>query len=384
MTGLWPSPGDRPPPGGPLTAHLLGAAPTGPSPLWYATRATGVIALVLLTATVVLGVAGTARFSTPRWPRLVTAGLHRDLSLLAVGFVVAHILTTVLDSYAPIGWMSAVVPFSSAYRPLWLSLGTIAFDLLLAVVLTSLVRARLGYRYWRAVHWLGYACWPIALWHGLGTGTDSSLSWLLGLDAGCVAAVAGAVWWRLSLRDSPLGPVPALAAIAAVPLGTLLFVLIGPLQPGWARRASTPAALLGGQARPAASTPLPPSAAGPAGPLPPSARFTGHVTRTPGPAAGETTITVTARTSGARREYLRIVLQGRPDGAGIALSAGSVQVGPDRSASRYQGPVVLLRGHRLTAALGGSAGSAVRARLTLVIHGRTATRRLSLRAASGR
>ena len=92
-----------------------------------------------------------------------------------------------------------MIPFTSPYRPLWLSLGTIAFDMLLALVISSLIRTRLPYRAWRGVHWLAYACWPVALWHGLGTGTDSRLSWLLLLDAVCVAVVAGAVFWRLRL-----------------------------------------------------------------------------------------------------------------------------------------------------------------------------------------
>ena len=118
-----------------------------------------------------------------------------------VAFVGVHVLTTVLDTYAPIGLISVVVPFTSAYRPLWLSLGTIAFDLLLALVITSLLRARLGYRGWRLVHWFAYLAWPVALWHGLGTGTDSRLPWLLALDAAAVAAVACAVWWRLSLPE---------------------------------------------------------------------------------------------------------------------------------------------------------------------------------------
>ncbi len=112
--------------------------------LWYATRATGVVALVLLTATVVLGVAGTARFAAPGLPRVITAGLHRNLSLLVVGFVAVHVLTTVADSYTSIGLSAAVIPFSSDYRRLWLGLGTIAFDLLLAVTLTSLLRDRLS------------------------------------------------------------------------------------------------------------------------------------------------------------------------------------------------------------------------------------------------
>lgn len=202
----------------------------GPSALWYATRATGEMALVLLTATVVLGIAGTARFATPRWPRVMTAGLHRNLSLLSVAFVAVHVMTTVADGYVPIGWISAVVPFSSSYRTFWLGLGTIASDLLLAVVVTSLLRVRLGYRAWRAVHWAGYACWPAGLWHGLGIGTDARLPWLLLLDAACVTAVAGAAFWRLSLARNPLGMPARLVLCAVVPAATLLFVLAGPLR----------------------------------------------------------------------------------------------------------------------------------------------------------
>ena len=227
-----------------MTGAALAAAAGGSSPLWFATRATGVIALVLLTATVILGVGGIARIELPGLPRVVTAGLHRNLSLLVVALVGVHVLTTVTDSYTRIGLAAAVVPFSSGYRTFWLGLGAVALDLLLAVLLTSLLRGRLPYRAWRAVHWLGYACWPVALWHGLGTGSDSRVPWLLALDALCVAAVTGAAGWRLS-RAMP-GPVRTAAVTSAVllPLVTAAFVLNGPLQPGWARRAGTPPALL--------------------------------------------------------------------------------------------------------------------------------------------
>ncbi len=336
---------------------------TGPSPLWYATRATGVTALVLLTATAVLGVAGVARFATPRWPRMVTAQLHRNLSLLSVAFVAAHVLTTVLDTYAPVGWISAVVPFASPYRTFWLGLGTVASDMLLAVVVTSLLRARLGYRTWRAVHWLGYACWPVALWHGLGTGTDSKLPWLLALDAACVAAVAGAAGWRLSLaRDRP-GPLTWLVTCAAMPLATAAFVVVGPLQPGWARRAGTPVALLAGSAAPAAAGASP---AAPAG-----GSFTGRVARTR--AAGQVTITVSAQTNVP--QSLVITLRGTPDGAGISLAAGTVSVG---QAGAYSGPVILLDGHRLVADLHGPSGSTAHADITLVIRGAVATGTLTI------
>src|SRR5262245_61067538 len=209
------------------------------SPLWFATRATGVVALLLLTVTVILGVAVTARFASPGLPRLVTSGVLRTLSLLVLCFVAVHVVTTVLDSYTRIGLATAVIPFSSDYRTLWLGLGTVAADGLLAVTVTSLLRDRLSYRAWRAVHWLGYACWPVALWHGLGTGTDSRLPWLLAIDALCVAGVAAAICWRLSLTQPGSGRSAAIAATVTVPIATAAFVLIGPLQPGWARRAGT-------------------------------------------------------------------------------------------------------------------------------------------------
>jgi methionine sulfoxide reductase heme-binding subunit len=205
-------------------AHLLAAATSGPSLLWYATRATGETALVLLTITVALGIAGVSRLESRHWPRVVTAGLHRNLSLLVVAFVVVHVLTTVLDSFVSISITAAVIPFTSGYRTFWLGLGAIALDLILALVVTSLLRSRLSYRAWRAVHLLAYVSWPVALWHGLGTGTDSKLPWLLALDAGCVLLVAGALLWRVQIMAPGTARTAAMLATVAVPVGTIVFV----------------------------------------------------------------------------------------------------------------------------------------------------------------
>ena len=224
------------------SASAAGAA--GVNPLWYATRATGVVALLLLTGTVIAGIAGTARAELPGLPRVVLAGVHRNLSLLAVGLVVIHVLTTVLDPFAGISLAAAVIPFSSAYRTVWLGLGAVALDLLLAVLLSSLVRDRLSYRSWRALHWLAYASWPVALWHGLGTGTDTRLPVLLAVDVLCLAAVAAAAGWRLSLAGPGRLRTAGITALIGIPLTTAIFTLLGPLQPGWARRAGTPAPLL--------------------------------------------------------------------------------------------------------------------------------------------
>jgi methionine sulfoxide reductase heme-binding subunit len=168
--------------------------------LWYATRATGVVALVLLTATVVLGIATTSRLSTYNWPGFAWQDIHRRMSLLSVVFVGLHVLTTVTDAYVPIGWVSAVVPFASPYKTFWMGLGTLSVDLMLAVVISSLLRRWIDAGVWRALHWLAYASWPVAVAHTLGTGTDARFGWMLVLVACCVGAVAVALSLRFVAR----------------------------------------------------------------------------------------------------------------------------------------------------------------------------------------
>src|SRR5271169_6454162 len=108
---------------------------SGPG-LWYATRAAGLVALVLLTATTALGFLTAGRMSGDRWPRFLVVGLHRNISLLALGFLGLHIFTTVVDTYTSIGLQDAVVPFLSGYHRFWLGLGAIASDTLIAVSVT--------------------------------------------------------------------------------------------------------------------------------------------------------------------------------------------------------------------------------------------------------
>ena len=165
--------------------------------LWYATRATGLVTLLMLTASVLLGLLVAGRFSSQRWPRFLTQGLHRNISLLVLVFLVLHVGTTVLDSYTSIPLSAAFVPFASAYKTGWLSLGAVALDLLIALVVTSLARNRLGYRTWRRLHWLAYACWPVAVAHGLGIGTDRSVTWVIAMTLGCVGCVGVAAAWRI-------------------------------------------------------------------------------------------------------------------------------------------------------------------------------------------
>ena len=184
-----------------MTASILAASTK--QALWFTSRGTGVVCLLLLTASLVLGVVTSVRFETRHWPRFVIEGLHRNISLLILVFIAIHVSTTVIDGYVKIGYIDAVVPFHSPYRAFWLGLGAVAFDLILALAITSVLRARFGYRVWRAVHWSAYACWPIAMVHGLGTGGDVHETWMLALDAFALAAVCAAVCWRLLVATAP-------------------------------------------------------------------------------------------------------------------------------------------------------------------------------------
>jgi methionine sulfoxide reductase heme-binding subunit len=165
--------------------------------MWYATRATGIAALVLLTATMILGIltAGRAKSAGPAFAR---ADIHRRLSVLSVVFVALHVLTSVLDTYVHISWLTIVVPFTSGYHTFWLALGTIGVDMFLAVAISSALRQRIPARIWRILHWLAYLSWPAAVSHALGMGTDAKLSWVLGLLALCIASIAGAIAWRVA------------------------------------------------------------------------------------------------------------------------------------------------------------------------------------------
>jgi sulfoxide reductase heme-binding subunit YedZ len=171
---------------------------TSSTALWYASRATGVVALVLLTVVVVLGILVNRQGRLPGLPRFATTSLHRSMSLLAVAFTAIHVITAIADPYVTIGIVASVVPFTSAYKPVWIGLGAVALDIMVALIITSLARARIGRRTWRAVHWLAYACWPVALIHGIGSSNDLLGGALLALTVLCTAAVVGATGWRIA------------------------------------------------------------------------------------------------------------------------------------------------------------------------------------------
>lgn len=173
--------------------------------LWYASRATGVVALLLLTAVLLLGLLVTRQGRLPGLPRFAVTGLHRNLSLIAVVFVVLHVLTAVADSYVNIPLTAAIVPLASPYERVWLGLGAVSLDIMIAVIVTSLLRRHLGRRLWRGVHLLAYVSWPVAWLHSIFSSTDMQHGELFLLGVACAALVVIAVGWRLAAaaRDLP-------------------------------------------------------------------------------------------------------------------------------------------------------------------------------------
>jgi predicted ferric reductase len=171
---------------------------TGSTALWYASRATGVVSLLLLSLVVMLGILVNRQGRLPGLPSFAVTGLHRSLSLLSVLFIAVHVATAVIDPYVSIRLAAVVIPFVSAYEPFWLGLGAVALDLVAALILTSLARARISRRTWRGIHWLAYAAWPVALVHGIGSSPDLRSGGLLLVAIGSALAVAAAGLWRVA------------------------------------------------------------------------------------------------------------------------------------------------------------------------------------------
>jgi sulfoxide reductase heme-binding subunit YedZ len=350
----------------------LVAATVGGSPLWYLSRGTGVVSLVLLTIVVVLGVL-TRRGARPGGFTFVLGTVHRNAALLVMVLLAVHVTTAVLDPYAPIRVLDVLVPFGSAYRPVWLGLGALAADLLVALVVTSLLRDRIGLPWWRRVHWLAYLSWPVAVVHGLGTGTDTTAGWQLLLTTACVVAVVAAVLTRASLAADG-GPARVLVGGTALtcPLVLAGWLLLGPLAPGWAARSGTPPSLLasrtssGGSASASAvaggSSGAPAGAsAAPRG----SAGWTGAISERDG---GQTVIVLAGPLAGGPGGRLQIELAGTPaPGGGVDLASGTVTLlGPD--GTTWTGAVTGLDGGRIRAELtGGRPRQTVPVRVSVVL-----------------
>lgn len=301
--------------------------------LWYFSRGSGAVAMVLLTAVLVLGVAQLLGARSRLITRLVVTGLHKNLSLVALVFLALHIATSIVDGYVALRWFDAFVPFTATYRPVWVGLGAVAVDLAIAVIVTSFVRVRLGYRTWRFVHWLTYAIWPVALVHALGTGSDVRSPWLQGtILVAAVAAIAAAASRVARRRPARrLASAAAFGAVAVVPLTVGAWAWQGPLRDGWPNH-------------PEVATIAAPIAAGS------TSTFTGRFVKAVS-TSGQPAIEITGSLD-ANPSNVVMVLRGSQTGTGLSVEDGRLSIGSAADPTEWNGP------------LGPSPDGRIRARLT--------------------
>ena len=347
-----------------MTTALVATVGHGSTALWYLTRATGLVSLIVLSATVVLGTVASVGWTTDRWPRFLSQSVHRNLSLFCLALIGIHIVSTVGDGYVPIGLADAIIPFRSPYRPIWVGLGALALDMLLAVAVTSALRRRIGVAAWRGVHWLAYACWPIAAVHGLGSGSDARLPGAMLVFVVCTGSVAAAVAWRLAVgrARSVSWRLGGGVAAAAVVLVIAAFAAAGPLRPGWSHRSGTSPALLAQLSGSAATsfsgatthTNTSPSSAAASTAGIPSAPFqtsvSGTIATSPPDARGDSVVTLTTRLADTSAP-LRIQIIGPAENGGVAMRRSAVSFGP------LTGQVTALEGANIGAVVNGASGS---------------------------
>jgi methionine sulfoxide reductase heme-binding subunit len=195
--------------------------------IWYAARASGVAAYVVLSLVVSLGLTLGGKAQNRRWPRFTVEDVHRFGGLLVGSLIGIHVLTIAADSFLPFSLTQLLIPFTSKYRPLWTGLGIAAAELLLALAITNHYRRRLPYAFWRKAHYLNFAVWTLASVHGLMSGTDRGAAWLAIVYGISVAAVLMLLLWRFG--GYVLGS-PRVATAGAVTVVALPLLILGPLR----------------------------------------------------------------------------------------------------------------------------------------------------------
>jgi len=194
--------------------------------LWYATRASGIAAYVILTTVVCIGMSMGGKAQSKLWPRFSVEDVHRFGGLLVGALIGIHVATIAVDSFLPFSVLNLVVPFTSSYRPLWTGLGIAAAELLLALAITNHYRKRLPHSLWRKAHYVNFAVWTLATVHGVMSGTDRSVWWLALIYGLSIASVVALLVWRfarLPMRSFGV-TLAGGASVIAVPL-----LIVGPL-----------------------------------------------------------------------------------------------------------------------------------------------------------
>jgi DMSO/TMAO reductase YedYZ heme-binding membrane subunit len=350
----------------------MALATAGPSALWYLTRATGGVTLLLLTGSVVLGIANVGRLQSTRWPRFVIEGVHRNISLLAIAVLVVHVLTSVLDPFAGIHLIDAVVPFVGSYRPIWLGLGAFAADLLLAIAITSLIRRRLGHGVWRATHWLAYLCWPVAVLHTVGTGSDVKQLWLQVLTGACILAVLVAVWARLGFGAPAHRGVrgTAFAASLALPAALVVWLPSGPLGSDWAQRAGTPASVLAKTGGSSAASSAGSGSSGTASTVGAFQAAVSGTVRQSETTNGIVSVNIDLSVANAQLPAMALEIVGEESGGGgVQMTSSSVSAGSAAEPDLFTGEITSLQGTDIAARVSSAAGQVLDIAVALQING---------------
>ena len=200
---------------------------------WEIARVGGMLALVLATASVLIGLALSLKVRSTRFPRFVTNELHRYVSLLTLAFLVVHGLAVWADPFTGFTPSEVLIPLAAHYRPLWLAMGILSGYLMLAVYLSEKVRARIGYAWWRRFHGISFLVFLLGLLHGLGSGSDSASGWALATYLVCGGAVAVLLILRLmAMRPGDGRDVAVMGVVFAV-MALVVFTLVGPMRSGW-------------------------------------------------------------------------------------------------------------------------------------------------------
>jgi hypothetical protein len=334
---------------------------------WNTARAGGFTAYLLVTISVLLGLALSMRWQVRWWPRLISYELHVWITNLSFVFLGIHIFASWIDPFTRFGLNELLLPFASHYRPLWMALGIVAMYLSIAVAISLFIRRQIGYTWWLRLHELSFVVWALATVHGLATGSDTRTLWGIELYIISAVLVCGLLCVRLLQPVTPGGKIhPIWAAITAASLAVaIIWTATGPLRPGWNAIANNGNGS-GGVAQAAGSstgtgTGTPTATASSDAPFsqPFTAALQGTMSHQTDVNTGQPILWLDLTLGGAQQGVLQIELWEQDsggigdggDGGNGLVTATKVTLGVDAATPLYQGQISTLNGGYMVAQL---------------------------------
>jgi|SRR5579863_2872833 len=339
---------------------------------WDIARAGGFTAFGLLTISVAIGLALTLHLQSARWPRLINSELHNFVTLLALIFTGVHVLAVWVDPFTKFGWSEVFIPFASHYRPLWMALGIVAFYLGLAIGLSTWLRPRIGYQWWRRLHVLTLLLYALVVVHGIATGSDTRTLWGAAMYGLSVVLIAILLWMRLNKpvnAKSRAHPVLAIAVVIAIAIGGF-WALVGPFQPGWNAVANN------GNGSGTSSMALASSSHPSTFPTSFTGNLQGHLTQNGPDSNGNISMQLDLSIQNGPSGNVQVILQGQSgddQGAGISITSSQVTLSSSSGQQLYTGSLSSLSGDRrwqMTALLtgtGAASGNSLQVQMTVQI-----------------